>query len=108
METAGYLLTVIAVITAATFLTRVLPFVLLYKVADHHILIFLGKYLPPVMMVLLVVYTFKGEDLASTGFLPELGCLALTAILHLAFKHPLVSILGGTGAYMTLVQMGIS
>ena len=108
MESAGYLFTVIAVITAATFLTRLLPFVLLYKVADHHILVFLGKYLPPVMMVLLVVYTFKNEDLTSTGFLPELGCLLLTAVLHLLFKHPLVSILGGTGTYMALVQMGIN
>ena len=38
MESVPYLIAVIAVMTAATFLTRVLPFVLLYKVADHPVL----------------------------------------------------------------------
>lgn len=106
MESVPYLIAVIAVMTAATFLTRVLPFVLLYKVADHSILQYLGRYLPPVLMVLLVIYSFKGEDLISWGFLPELAGLAAVLVLHLSMRNALVSILGGTGCYMVLVQMG--
>ena len=107
MESVPYLIAVIAVMTAATFLTRVLPFVLLYKVADHPVLRYLGRYLPPVLMVLLVIYSFKGEDLISCDFLPELAGLFSVLILHLAMRNALVSILGGTGCYMALVQMGI-
>lgn len=107
MESVSYLIAVIAVMTAATFLTRVLPFVLLYKVAEHPWLLYLGRFLPPVLMVLLLIYTFKNESFAGLGFLPELAGLAVVAVLHLAMRNALLSIMGGTGVYMVLVQSGL-
>ncbi len=106
MESIPYLLSVIAVLTAATFLTRVLPFVLLYKVADHPMLIFIGRYLPPVLMVLLVLYTFKDVGFYAGGWEPELLGILLVTALHLIFRQPLLSIVGGTALYMVLLQAG--
>ncbi len=108
LNTFWYLSSVIAVLTAATFFTRAVPFVLLSRAANHPLLEHLGRFLPPIVMVLLVVYSFKSEANFSIEFLPELGCLALVAILHLLFRQSLLSIVGGTAAYMTLVQMGLS
>ena len=102
-----YLTSVIAVLAGVTFFTRVLPFVLLYKVADHPLLTHLGRFLPAMVMVLLVVYSFKNDGTLSVDFVPELGCLLLVAVLHLAFRQSLLSIVGGTAVYMTLVQMGL-
>lgn len=101
-----YLTSVIAVLAAVTFATRLLPFVVLYRVSEHPLLIYLGRYLPPVIMVLLVIYSFKQEAIFSLDFLPELTCLGLVVVLHLSFKNSLLSIVGSTALYMTLVQMG--
>lgn len=101
-----YLISAIAVMTAATFMTRLLPFVLLYRVSDHPLLDWLGRFLPPMMMVLLIIYSFRHDAALSSGFLPEAGCLLLVALLHLLFRQALISIAGGTAAYMLLMQMG--
>ena len=108
LTTFWYLCSVIAVLAAATFFPRALPFVLLSRAAHHPLLEHLGRFLPPIVMVLLVVYSFKNEAEFSMSFMPELGCLALVAALHFAFRQSLLSIVGGTAAYMTLVQMGLS
>jgi len=102
-----YLSGVIAVLAAATFATRALPFLLLSRVADHPLLEHLGRFLPPIVMVLLVVYSFKNDAALSIDFVPELGCLALVAALHLLFRQALQSIIVGTATYKVLVQMGL-
>lgn len=108
LTTFWYLSSVIAVLATATFFTRVLPFLLLSRLANHPLLEYLGRFLPPIVMVLLVVYSFKNDAAVSVDFLPELGCLALVAALHLAFRQSLLSIVGGTATYMALVQLGLS
>ena len=60
MSGTTYLIAVIAVMTAATFLTRVTPFVLLRNMADHPLLLFLGRYTPPAIMTILVLYSLRG------------------------------------------------
>lgn len=101
-----YLATVIAVLSAATFATRALPFVLLHKVSDHPLLAHLGRLLPAMVMVLLVCYSFKHELAFNSSFLPEAACLLLVAMVHLAFKQALLSIIAGTASYMALVHFG--
>lgn len=100
----GYLIGFIALATLATFLTRATPFLLLSKQADHPLLTFLGRYLPPVLMVLLVVYSLRTPLVEGEGLLQSLISLAVVAVLHLLARNALISILGGTFCYMLLVQ----
>lgn len=107
MESTAYLLTFIVVAAAATFLTRLLPFVLLYRWADHPLLKHLGRYLPPVLMVLLLMYALKDAFVTGEALLPSLTALLLVTLLHLLWRNPLISILSGTGLYMFLTQSGL-
>lgn len=107
MESSAYLLTFIVVAALATFLTRLLPFVLLYRWAEHPLLKHLGRYLPPVLMVLLLMYALKDALVTGEHLLPSLVALAVVAVLHLMWRNPLVSILSGTGLYMFLTQTGL-
>jgi branched-subunit amino acid transport protein AzlD len=105
MQDIHYLLLFIAVMAVATFITRVLPFILLYKVSEHPMLIYLGRYLPPVMMVLLLIYCFR--DLRFSEFRDgpaELVALLLVIALHLWRGNALLSIMAGTGLYMFISQ----
>ena len=108
MSDALYLALVIAVMTAATFLTRVTPFVLLHHKADHPLLLFLGRYTPPAIMTLLVLYSLQGVDWqAPPHGTPELAAVALTLLLHGWRRNALLSIFGGTGFYMAVLQGGL-
>lgn len=107
MESSAYLLTFIVVAALATFLTRLLPFVLLYRWAEHPLLKHLGRYLPPVLMVLLLMYALKDALVTGERLLPSVVALAVVAVLHLMWRNPLVSILSGTGLYMFLTQTGL-
>ena len=108
MQDIHYLLLFIAVMAIATFMTRALSFILLYKISDHPMLLYLGRYLPPVMMVLLLLYCFR--DLRFTAFNDgpaELLALALVVALHLWRGNALLSIMAGTGLYMFLCQSSL-
>ncbi|MEJ1297362.1 MAG: AzlD domain-containing protein [Candidatus Sedimenticola sp. (ex Thyasira tokunagai)] len=107
MSGVGYLLAVIGVMTLMTFLTRVLPFIALKNRGDHPLLLFLGRYTPPVIMTILLLYSLKAVDLTRTPHgANELSALLLTAGLHLWRGNPLLSIFSGTALYMVLIQQG--
>lgn len=105
MQDIHYLLLFIAVMAIATFMTRLLPFILLYKISEHPMLLYLGRYLPPVMMVLLLFYCFRDLRFSALADGPaELLALALVIVLHLWRGNALLSIMAGTGLYMFLCQ----
>ena len=105
MNELHYLLLFIAVMAAATFMTRILPFILLYKVSEHPMLLHLGRYLPPVMMVLLLFYCFRDIRFSSMNDgAAEVIALVVVVALHLWRKNALLSIIAGTGVYMFLAQ----
>jgi len=99
----SYIWGVILVGTLATFATRALPFVLLGRFAQHPLLRFLGRYLPPVLMVLLVVYATA--DLISSSV--TLGVVLVSslcvALLQWTLKNPLISIFAGSLVYALLI-----
>ena len=108
MSETTYLIAVIFVMTAATFLTRVLPFVLLRNMADHPLLLFLGRYTPPAIMTILVLYSLRGIELTTAPFgAPELIASLITVTLHLWLRHALLSIFTGTAFCMLVVQTGL-
>lgn len=100
----AYLLAFIATMAAATFVTRALPF-WLFQDQQHPVVLFLGRYLPPAVMTLLVMYCLKGVQWTTgTHGLPELVSLAVVVSAHLLFKNALISIFSGTAVYMLWVQ----
>nr|WP_298415124.1 AzlD domain-containing protein [uncultured Halomonas sp.] len=112
METTA-LLIFIAVSALATFATRVLPFVALSRHADHPLILHLGRYLPPAVMMILVIYALRDfrplseEHLNMTpnGWPVIIASLTVVA-LHLWRRNALLSIVAGTGLYMLMVQLG--
>ena len=98
---------IIAVVALATMATRFVPF-LVFKSGrpTPKFLKYLGGVLPPAVFGMLVVYCFKGVDiLGGSHGIPELIAVALVVILHIVFRKMLLSIAGGTVAYMILINL---
>ena len=108
MNDLTYLLLVILVMTGATFLTRLTPFILLQHKADHPLLLFLGRYTPPAIMTILVLFSLGSVNVTQSPYgIPELMAVALTIGTHLWLRHSLLSIFAGTGFYMASLQSGV-
>lgn len=102
----GYLLAVIGAMTAATFFTRAAPFLVLGRYMDHPLVRHLGRYLPPAVMLLLVVYAVRDvEPLAPPHGLYHLAAIVVTALCQLCWRNALVSIAAGTGMFMVLTRL---
>ena len=104
--TAAETLASIAVMSAVTFLTRALPF-LLFDRGEHppKIVLYLGKVLPPAIIAMLIVYCMKGVIFSTpAGWIPTLLAGAAAVLLHIWKGNDLISIFGATGLYMVLVQ----
>lgn len=99
----SYIWGVILVGMVATFATRALPFVVLGRFADHPLLRFLGRYLPPVMMVLLVVYSTADLMQGANTTLVVLISTATVAVLQWTQRNALVSIFAGSLVYALLI-----
>ena len=99
--TTTYAIAMIAVAAVCTFATRVAPFLLF----NPPIIRYLGSTLPPAVIALLVVYCLKNVGwVTGTHGIPELLCIAITALLHIWKHNNLLSIGVGTVLYMVLVQ----
>lgn len=99
-------ITIIFVVAACTLLTRALPFwVLGGKRELPPTIKYLGKTLPPAIMVILVVYCLKGVNIfQGARGIPEFLAIIAVVILHLWKRNTLLSIGIGTIFYMILVQ----
>lgn len=95
----------IAAVVLATVLTRSLPFLIFCGGRPIPSFVnYLGKVLPYAVTGLLVVYSFKDAPFNAWHGLPEFACGAFTLALHFWRRNMLVSIAGGTIAYMFIVQ----
>ncbi len=107
MSAETYLLGAIAIMTAATFATRAAPFLLLRR-SEHPLLLYLGRYLPPAVMTLLVIYSVRQLPFMEFGAgAAHVLAMALTALLHLWRGNALLSIAAGTGLFMWLQQSAV-
>lgn len=96
----------IAMVVLGTMITRFLPFVLFPagKPLPSYIR-YLGKVLPAAVFGMLIVYCLKNVDIrAYSHGLPELIAAVVVIALHVWKRQMLLSIAGGTIAYMLLVQ----
>ena len=105
--TTTQILISIALLTLGTMLTRFLPFVIFNeKTQPPKFIQYLGNVLPAAIFSMLVVYCLKNVQLfGGSHGLPEFIAIAITTALHLWKRQMLLSIAGGTVAYMLIVQI---
>lgn len=98
----------IAACTAATMLTRFLPF-LIFSSKDQQppeVVRYLGRVLPAAIFGMLILYCLKGVSVFTGSHgIPEAIAIAVTIALHQWKHQTLVSIAGGTLCYVLLVQL---
>lgn len=100
-----YLLIGIIVAFAATFLTRVIPFVLFANKKPGKTLRYIEIYLPVMIMIILVFYALRDVKFSIYPFgLPEIIGIILAVCVHLVARQALLSIVIATGAYMYIIQ----
>lgn len=91
---------------AVIFSTRAFPFVLFSKKDPPAIIRFIQKYIPPMVMAVLLIYCFKDVNFGASPFgIPELIGLSVTVGLHLWKSNSMISIFGGTIIYMVLIRL---
>lgn len=103
----SYTLIAILVMAIVTFGTRVAPFVLFGKnKTTPRYIVYIGKYLPPAVIAMLIIYCLRNISLSSFPFgIPEAIGIVTVAILHIWKRNNLLSIIGGTAVYMAVVQL---
>lgn len=98
----------IAIMAAITFLTRVFPFLFFRNGQPPEVILFIGKYIPPTLITILVIYCLKDINLVNTPYgCNELIAAIMVVALHLRLGNPLISIFGATAVYMFLIQSEI-
>ena len=91
---------------AVTFATRAVPFVLFPTGRIPRGLLHVTRFLPPVVMAALLIFSFKNVDFRTGSHgIPALAGLAVTVGIHLWRRNSLLSIFGGTAAYMVLIRV---
>lgn len=96
----------IGVMAVITFALRLAPFLAVHRLGDSPIVAFLGRTMPLGVLIILVIYTLSGTDVTAAPFgLPELAAVGITAALHLWRGNVLLSLVGGTGAYVALLAL---
>ena len=94
--------------SAITFFTRIFPFIFFKDKNPPDIIIFAEKYIPPMIMTILVIYCLKDINFLLLPFgTPEIISITFVAAVHIWRKNQLISILGGTSLYMALVQSNV-
>lgn len=101
-----YVVFTILTVAAATFLTRLLPFLLFpANKKTPEFVLYLGRVLPYAIMGMLIIYCFKDVNFLSRPYgLPELSASLFVILAHKWKHNLLLSIGGGTVLYMLLVQ----
>ncbi|MFA6856740.1 MAG: AzlD domain-containing protein [Treponema sp.] len=88
------------------FATRAFPFALFSRRNPPRIIRFIEKYIPPMVMAILVVYCLKDIRFTEKPWgIPSLTALVVTILLHLWKRNPMISIFGGTLLYMILLRI---
>jgi len=102
-----YLLIGILVVAVVTFATRLMPFIFFGKNKQTPLYVhYIGTYLPPAVMAMLVIYSLRHLSLVNFPFgIPEFLGVLIVFALHQWKRNTLLSIIGGTVAYMLMVQL---
>jgi branched-subunit amino acid transport protein AzlD len=102
----AYLLGAVLAMAAVTLLCRATPFLFFLKRRPPAVVDYLQVYIPPMIMTILVLSSYKGLDLSRAPYgIPEIAAGLVVAALHLWKRNTLISIFGGTALYMVLIRV---
>lgn len=88
-----------------TFATRVMPFIFFRKKEPSPVFLYIGKYIPPVMITILVLFCLKDIRWQQQPHgLYEVLAVTAVLVLHHWQRNPLLSIFVPTVLYMFLLQ----
>ena len=108
MNSSKEALGIVFALGAVILFCRALPFLFLKRISSSRISDFVEKIVPPAAMTVLAFNAlgvpFKENYL--NGLL-VLAASILTALIHIWKRNTLLSILGGTAAYMVLLRLVI-
>ncbi|MBE5852799.1 MAG: branched-chain amino acid transporter AzlD [Lachnospiraceae bacterium] len=106
-ECMSYFILMVVVASVCTILLRAFPFLLFGgKREIPDIIHYLGRVLPPAIMVILVIYCMKGISFLTSPYgLPELLSVVIVVLLHVWKRNILLSVGIGTALYMFLIQV---
>ncbi len=104
--TSTHLILMIIVAGVVTFATRLFPFALFGQTKEVPKFIkYLGNVLPVAILGILIVYCLKDFEKGDINYIiPQMICVALTAVVHIWKKNALLSIAVGTIGYMLLIH----
>jgi Predicted branched-chain amino acid permeases (azaleucine resistance) len=103
-----YILLVILAMFIATYITRALPFFILSGQEDSPNIKFFGKYLPPAVMLLLVIYCLKDLNIHIFPYgIPEAIAVIVVIFIHIWKRNALLSILLGTTTYVIMSRLDL-
>jgi len=103
MDKNSSIIIMIAIMAAATFITRLLPFLYADFLKSKSSIKKLGDWLPLMIMPILIIASINREDLHNINKLSiHLIGVATVLCLHHLFRKTLLSILAGTSFFILL------
>lgn len=103
---SAYLIISIGIMGIVTFFTRLFPFLFFIKKDPPPVFLYLEKTVPPMIMLILVIYSVKDTALLSFPYgLPEFFSILVVSVLYLWKKNTFLSIASGTAFYMLLIRI---
>ena len=100
-----YFILGIAIAALATYLTRILPFLMFDNKKPSSLITHIETYMPQMIMVILIFYAVREVKFGNFPYgVPEIVGVLIAGAIHLKFRNALLSIAVATFVYMYLVQ----
>lgn len=91
---------------AVIFCERLFPFALFARRDPPPVIQFVARYIPSMVIAILIVYSLKDAELFSYPFgIPQLAGGALALLLNILARNHLVTIFGSTAVFMVLSRV---
>lgn len=105
MDSTQYLVLVVVVAALITYALRAVPFAVLAPLQKSELMRYLADRMPVGVLVILTVYTIRDVNVFQVGSVAPVAVgVAVTVALHLWRDSMLLSIAGGTAAYVLLMS----
>lgn len=106
MTTTKFIIS-IALMALIIMATRFFPFIVFGSgKKPPEVIMYLGKYLPPAIIVAITVYCFKDVKFYEFPFgIKEIISALTVMLLYIKFKNTMISIIAGTVLYMLLIRI---